>query len=130
MVWGAFSYQWHRGGEGFTHSDQTHIDSATASEYSLTDDDVDAYVRVVVSFTDNFGSAESLASETTSQVGAAVFTAQTMSAVEAVADLSTATVFTSAVTNFLDSPSAGLTIEWSIGRVALEVGPARPDANR
>ena len=108
---GDFSYQWYRGREGFTHGEQTRIDGATASEYSLTDDDVDAHVLVVVSFTDGAGAIESLASGTTAQVGDALFTTQTMSAVEAIADLSTATVFTSAVSNFLDSPSAGLSID-------------------
>ena len=109
---GAFSYRWHKGDAGgFTQSEQTRIDGATASEYVLTDDDVDAYVRVVVSFTDGVGSAEERASAATAKVGGALFTTQTMSAVEAIADLSTATAFTSAVSSFLDSPSAGLSID-------------------
>ena len=109
---GDFSYQWHRGDSAsFVEGAQTRVADATGSNYGLLDVDVDSYLRVVVSFTDGRGKEESVVSDATEEIGAAMFVSETMSAVGAVADLSTATVFTEALTTHLGSPSTGLQID-------------------
>lgn len=57
---GTFSYQWQRDG--------VNIDAATASTYTLGDDDVGAQIRVIVSYTDGGSTAESVTSDATSAV--------------------------------------------------------------
>lgn len=61
---GTLSYQWQRdAGAGFTD-----IAGATDATYTLTDDDAQALVRVVVSYTDIGGTTESLASAATAPI--------------------------------------------------------------
>jgi hypothetical protein len=57
---GTLSYQWQRGGQD--------ILGATSDTYTLTQADVGAGIRVVVSYEDGFGAAESVASATTGPV--------------------------------------------------------------
>ena len=57
---GAFSYQWRRNG--------TNIAGATASAYTLVQADVGKTMDVVVSYTDGFGTAESVTSSATAPV--------------------------------------------------------------
>ena len=57
---GTFQYQWLRDGVS--------IVGATSSNYQLVDADVDARISVRVSWTDNYGTAESLTSLTSSKV--------------------------------------------------------------
>ncbi|TVZ40655.1 putative Ig domain-containing protein [Alteromonadaceae bacterium 2753L.S.0a.02] len=52
---GSVTYQWQRSTDGSTWSD---IGSATNASYTLTDADVDNFVRVTASYTDNQGTAE------------------------------------------------------------------------
>ena len=66
---GTLNYQWHRGDtSSFTHSPTTAIRGATRSTYTLMAADVDNYILVVVSFTDERGATESVASKTTAQI--------------------------------------------------------------
>ena len=59
----AFSYQWQAGGAD--------ISGATGSTYTLADADKGAAISVTVSFTDDAGNAESVASAATAAVAAA-----------------------------------------------------------
>ena len=63
-----FSYQWVRSGGG----PDTNIQDATGSSYTLTEDDVGKTLWVQVSFTDNAGNLETLTSEATREVAAAL----------------------------------------------------------
>ncbi|WP_370688308.1 cadherin-like domain-containing protein [Flavimaribacter sediminis] len=63
---GSLSYQWQRSTDGGVTFDN--IAGATAGTYTLGDDDVDAQVRVITSYTDGQGTAESVASEATGEV--------------------------------------------------------------
>ena len=56
---GAISYQWQRSPDGVNFSD---IAGATGANYTLVDADVGQQVRVVASYTDGGGTAESVAS--------------------------------------------------------------------
>jgi len=58
---GVFSYQWHRNG--------VIISGATNQTYSLGDSDVSALMTVTVSYTDGYGTLESLTSAATASVG-------------------------------------------------------------
>ena len=65
------TYQWQRSDiSDFNDANASvaDINSATAATYELTDDDTNNYVRVVISFTDNLGSPEELASDPTPQI--------------------------------------------------------------
>jgi len=57
---GAFSYQWLRGG--------VNISGATGNTYGLGDDDVGATLAVTVSYTDGYGTVESVTSSATAAV--------------------------------------------------------------
>ena len=57
---GTISYQWVRDG--------TPIDGATDTQYTLTEDDVDAVITVVASYTDGHGTEESVSSAATDPV--------------------------------------------------------------
>ena len=63
-----FSYQWVRSGGG----SDTNIQDATGSSYTLTESDVGKTVWVQVSFTDNAGNVETLTSDATREVAAAL----------------------------------------------------------
>ncbi|SVB02936.1 uncharacterized protein METZ01_LOCUS155790, partial [marine metagenome] len=54
-----YSYQWHRC-TSTTASTCSDISSATSSTYTLTQDDVGNYIRVAVSYTDDYSSAETV----------------------------------------------------------------------
>ena len=106
-----FTYQWQRSTDSSTaFTNPTNI-GTSSNTYTLTDDDAGKYIRVLVSFSDGKGTTETLASLATAAIGAAVFTSKMMSAVGAVADLSTATVFTQAVATHLGAPAVGLRID-------------------
>ena len=107
---GAFSYQWQRSDDE-AFSTPTDISGATNQTYRLTDADTGKFIRVIVSFNDARGTAEIMTSGTTAAISPAIFTRETMSAVGAVVDLSTATVFTEAVATHLGAPSTGLRID-------------------
>ncbi len=63
---GAFSYQWQRGDGSGGFDD---IAGATGQTYTLVDADVDQTVRVEVSYTDDQGTAETVTSDATGEVG-------------------------------------------------------------
>ena len=63
LVNAAFAYQW--------LADDSEINSATTSSYTLADEDAGKAIRVMVSFTDDAGNDEQLASAVTSAVAAA-----------------------------------------------------------
>jgi hypothetical protein len=61
---GAFSYQWQR----YNGSTFVNISGATAVTYTLGDADVSTFVRAIVSYTDQHGTAESLTSDPTGAI--------------------------------------------------------------
>ena len=107
---GSFSYQWHRGtAPDFTPSESTR--RGTGRSYILQDIDVGGYALVVVSFTDGKGNAERLSSAATEQIRAALFTADMVRAMTAMANQATASQFTEALASHIDRPSTGFLID-------------------
>ena len=110
------TYQWHRStDEGFTNP--INIDRATNATYTLAGPDAGHYIRVAVGFTDSAGNAEMVFSMPTERIAdlpkieGGRMSGQRLSAIGAVADLSTATVFTASVASHLGAPSTGLRID-------------------
>ena len=64
------TYQWQRSANTDFSGTPTDIPDATGESYILVSADVDNYIRVVVSFRDNLGFSESIASEATEQISA------------------------------------------------------------
>ena len=60
---GALSYQWQSSPDGTTN--WTNISGATASTFTTTQTQVNKYLRVVATYTDNFGKAETVTSNPT-----------------------------------------------------------------
>ena len=68
----AVTYQWHRlNASGDTPSGATAIAGATSSTYTTVDADANKYMKVVVTYTDDWNTSSTLTSSTTLQAGAA-----------------------------------------------------------
>jgi len=102
---GTISYQWQSSADNLTWSA---IDGASATTYKLTQSEVGKYVRVVASYTDDRGTAESVESTATAAVAnindAPAATADTATAVEA-SGVANATAGTDPTGNVLTNDS-------------------------
>ena len=105
-----FNFLWQRS-TNVDFSDAVDLQNSARNTYQLTDGDEGKYIRVIISFTDLRGNEEELIAPIATAISAAMFTSEMMSAIGAVADLSTATVFSQAVATRLGAPAPGLRID-------------------
>ena len=99
----AFTYQWVRVDDG----DETDIDGATRSTYNPTDQDVDKYLKVRVSFTDDNGAAEGpLESEPTATIAGRDVLVRNTGQITGIADLITDTSRSKYAQAFTTGPNA------------------------